>query len=140
MDALIAFAQERWLVIVLAIVVILIIVKVVKSMVKWLIILLIAAGLIVYGYQYAGEIREIGGKIAGYTKEEAIRALLDLGTEATYRKEADGTFTVTSGKFTLTGREGAREARLAFGDKSITVEMDSVLAAFVEAAKSAAEQ
>lgn len=68
MDQFIAFAQERWIVIVLAILAVLIIVKVVKHIVKWLMILIIAAALLIYGYNYADDLGDIGAKLGELTE------------------------------------------------------------------------
>lgn len=52
MDHLIAFAQEQWYVIAIAIVALIIIYKIVKKAIKWALILAIVAAVLIYGFNY----------------------------------------------------------------------------------------
>jgi hypothetical protein len=52
MELLIQFVQDRWIIIIAAIIGIIIIMKLVKSLIKWIIIIAIAAALIMYGSNY----------------------------------------------------------------------------------------
>lgn len=135
MDQFIAFAQDRWLLLVVAVVAIIIIIKVIKSLVKWLIIVVIAAAVIVYGANYAGDIQEIGAKLAEYTKDEAVKALLGEAEDATYTASADGSYTVETSRFKLEGSAGSDEAKLVYMGQSITIKLDGALRSFVDSAR-----
>lgn len=137
LDQLMAFVQDRWFIIVVVIIAILIIVKVMKSVIKWLFILALAAAILIYGSNYTGEIKDIGAKIAEYTKEEAVKAFMGEAENAIYEVTEDGGYIVTSGSFTLEGKGGSSEAVLSFKGQSITIQLDDVLRAFIEGAKNA---
>jgi len=140
-DQLITFVQDRWMIVAVVIIAIIIIIKVVKSIMKWLLIIGLAAAILIYGSNYSGEItdniKEIGAKIANYTKDEAIKAMLGEGESAHYESKADGGFVVTTGGFTLEGAAGSQEAVLSYKGQSITLQLDDTLRAFVDGAKSA---
>lgn len=135
MDQLIAFAQDRWLLLIVAVIAIIIIIKVIKSLVKWFIILIIAAAVIVYGANYAGDIKEIGAKLAEYTKDEAVKALLGEGAEAVYTSGSNGAYTVETERFRLEGNSGSDEAKLVYMGQSITIKLDGALKSFVDNAR-----
>ena len=141
MDQLIAFAQEQWIVVVIAVILILIIMKVIKSVIKWLIILGLAAAVIIYGTQYTPDeikdnIMEVGSKIVEFTKENAVKALLSDSSPVTYESAEGGRFVITAGSFTLEGLEGSSEATLSYLGQSITVELNDELKQYIENAKS----
>lgn len=138
MDQLIAFVQDRWLLLVVAVVAIIIIIKVIKSLVKWFIILVIAAAVIVYGANYAGDIQEIGAKLAEFTKDEAVKALLGEAGDATYTAGAGGVYTVETSNFRLEGSTGSDEVKLVYMGQSITIKLDGALRSFVDDARAGA--
>lgn len=142
MEQLTAFLQDKWIIIALVVIAILIIVKVIKSVMKWLLIVLLAAGVIIYGTTYSpGEIKdgikEVGSKIADYTKNEAVEALIGQSASAKYEAKEDGGYVVSAGKFKLEGTAGSNEATLSYMGQSFTIKLDDALNAFIEGAKAA---
>ena len=56
MEQWLTFLQDRWYVAVIALVVLFLVVKLVKTAVKWVVVLLGAAVVLYYGYQYKDEL------------------------------------------------------------------------------------
>ncbi|WP_040952911.1 hypothetical protein [Gorillibacterium massiliense] len=56
MDQWTTFLQDRWYVAVIAVIVLFLIVKLVKTAVKWILVVVIAAAVLYYGYQYKDEL------------------------------------------------------------------------------------
>lgn len=132
MDQVMTFVQDRWMLIVGAIIALFIIVKIVKTVVKWVIVLVIVAGLLLYGAQYMGDLKEVSAKVADYTKEEAVKALVGEAKDAQYEQNADGTFTITSKHAELQGTLGSDEGTLTLYHQSFKVKIDNTLKKIIE--------
>ena len=139
MDQLLAFVQEHWLVIAAVLIVILIVVKVIKSMIKWLIIVVLAAAVLIYGFNYTPEeIKEAGSRLieaAELSKDKAISLIMGDSEEATYETKDDGTFVVTTNRFTIEGRADSQEVTFKYLGQSITLELDDRLKEFIDQVK-----
>lgn len=57
LDQWISFAQDRWYLIVAAIIVLFIVIGIVKTVIKWLVVLVVVGALIVYGASYKDKIK-----------------------------------------------------------------------------------
>jgi hypothetical protein len=135
MDQLLAFVQDRWLMILIVVIAIILIFKIMKSIVKWLFILALIAAIIIYGSNYSGEIKEIGSKIVDYSKEEAIKAFIGDSSDSSYVTTEDGGYTVTKGSFSLQGTKGSKDVILTYKGQSINLKLDDTLDAIVAAAE-----
>ncbi|URN94830.1 MAG: hypothetical protein NAG76_00790 [Candidatus Pristimantibacillus lignocellulolyticus] len=150
-DTWLAFLQENWYVILIALIVIMLIIRVMKTMVKWAIILVVAIGVIVYsGYTLDDvknlstslvssgieELKEIGSKVADSAKEEAINAMVGEAASATYTTNDDGTFTVKTTSITLTGQPGSDEVSISVkGAPAFKVKSSAIVTDFIKQAE-----
>lgn len=140
MDQLLTFLQDRWLVVLIALVVLFVVVKIVKTVLKWVIVLAIVAGLIYYGSTYTDKLKDIGENVAATAKEavsdlkeKAVQGL--AGKDATYKDNGDGTYTVTSGGIRLDGRSGSDKIKITIAGVSAEFTLDDVLKRAIETAK-----
>ncbi|GAA3409218.1 hypothetical protein ACFFNY_09135 [Paenibacillus hodogayensis] len=141
MDQLLTFLQDRWLVVIIALIVLLVVVKIVKTVLKWVIVIAVLAGLIYYGSTYTEQLKDIGENVAatakeavGDLKEKAIQGL--AGKDAKYKDNGDGTFTVTTGGIRLDGKLGGDKVKITIAGVSAELPLDEVLKKAVETAKS----
>ena len=150
-DTWLAFLEEKWYVILIALIVIMLIIRVMKTMVKWAIILVVAVGVIIYsGYTLDDvkslstslmssgfeELKEIGAKVADSAKEEALNAMIGEATSATYTTNTDGTFTVKTSSITLTGQPGSDEVSISVkGAPAFKVQSSEVVSQFIKQAE-----
>lgn len=139
MDQWIAFAQERWFLIVAAIVVLFIIVGIVKTVVKWIIVVVIIGALVLYGANYKDKLQDIGASVATQVttevKEGAIKAFSSEAKEAQFKANPDGSFLITTKSLKLEGKAGSNEVEVTFLGKSFTMKADGAINAFIEQAK-----
>ena len=99
--------QDNWLYILIGLVLLLVILKVVRTLVKWLIVIVVIAGLLVY----SGISFEQVGKVVTQAKDdainkvqsEALNMMIKEGQNAKYTSNGDGTFTVTSSNLEVQG-------------------------------------
>jgi hypothetical protein len=137
MDQLMPFIQDRWFVVVAAVVVLLVVIKIVKTVMKWVLVLAIVAGLLFYGANYMDQIKQVGGEILqnakGDLRDEALKAL--AGEDAAYKQNADGSFTIVKGNVQLEGKAGSNEVKITFMGQSVTLKVDDALKALIEQAK-----
>jgi hypothetical protein len=138
MEQWIAFARDNWPVIVIAVVVAIVLIRIVKSVLKWLLVLVIAAAVLIYGFNYAPEeLMQAGSMLRDAvesTKEKAIGAVLGETGEARYEKTEDG-FLVEGERFTLKGKDGETGLILEYFGQQFVVEMNEQLRAFLEKVK-----
>ncbi|MDF2714648.1 MAG: hypothetical protein K0R28_1573 [Paenibacillus sp.] len=140
MDQLIAFLQDRWLVVVIAIIALFVVIKIVKTVLKWILVLAIVAGLIYYGSTYTDQLKDIGENVAATAKEAVAdlkeKALQGLaGKDAKYKDNGDGTYTITSGSIRLDGKSGSDKVKITIAGVSAEFSLDEALKKAIETAK-----
>lgn len=138
MEQFLIFVQDKWFIILAAAIALFIVIKVLKTVVKWIIVLAILAGLIVYGANYTDQLKEVSGKVIEYAKEEAFNALLGDVDNAQYDEQSDGTFTIKSSNdhITLSGSKGSDEVEISYRGQSFTFQLGDTLQSFIDQVKS----
>ncbi len=140
MDFLGPFLAQRWYVVLIALLVFLwIATKIVKAVFRWGLLLLLVAGLWIYGASYRHRLvelgRQAGATVAAEAEDEALKVFRDEFRDARYTGGADGSFVISSRNLKLEGKSGAREARVTLAGHSFTVKMDAAWNALVEEVK-----
>ncbi|AOZ92332.1 hypothetical protein [Paenibacillus crassostreae] len=135
------FLQQNWLVIVIALVVLFIVLNLVKTMVKWVLAIVIVAGLLIYSGVSLEKIGEVVTTVKDETvdtiKSEAINVMLKEAKDAKYIKNTDGTYTVSTPNVSLVGEIGTETVEVTF--KGIPVgewKVNDSIITFIEIAQS----
>ncbi|RKP56128.1 hypothetical protein D7Z26_05620 [Cohnella endophytica] len=126
-DAWIQFAKDHWVTVAIAIVAIIVIVKVVKTVLKWVLVVAILIGIVVYGGYSVDDIQKkvtdelgiIGEKVSSEVKDQAIKAMAGEASEATYVDNADGSYSIKSTNLELTGIPNSGEVNVKFHNASL---------------------
>jgi hypothetical protein len=139
-DSVLAFVQDQWLYVVVALVAIVVIVKVFKNVFRWVVIAAIAIGLIYVGMEYGDtDLLQQGKKLveqtAQYTKEQAINEIVKEVQDAQYTMKAGGKYEVKTANFSLRGTVGQPDAVLVFKDQEFPVQIGDQLREVIEQAK-----
>lgn len=135
-DTWMAFFKEHWLVLVIALVVLFLIVRIVKTVVKWALVAVIVLSIVVYSGYSMDDLKEIGTKVAGTVKQEAVSAMVGEAKDATFETNEDGTFTVKTNNVTLIGEPGVNEVTVSFRGAPLGKwELDSTIQTFIDQAK-----
>lgn len=112
------FLQQNWLVIIIALVVLFVVLNLVKTMVKWILAIVIVAGLLIYSGISLDKIGEVVTTVKDETvdtlKSEAMNMMLKETKEAKYTKNDDGTYTVMTPSVTLKGEKGMETVEVTF--------------------------
>lgn len=112
------FLQQNWLVIIIALVVLFVVLNLVKTMVKWILAIVIVAGLLIYSGISLDKIGEVVTTVKDETvdtlKSEAMNMMLKETKEAKYTKNDDGTYTVMTPSVTLKGEKGMETVDVTF--------------------------
>ena len=131
------FIQEKWWLILLALVAAIIVLNVVKTVLKWVLIVVIVIALGFYGVNYTEELTAMGDQVIAEAKEQAFKVILDRAVNAEYKSNEDGTFAVVTESLRLEGKEGSNEVKLFWKDIPVgTFQIDAAIQAFLEQAKS----
>ncbi|MED4603341.1 hypothetical protein P9314_22200 [Paenibacillus validus] len=139
MDFIMNFLQDRWYVIVGALVVLFIVVNLVKTVMKWILVLAVLAGLFYYGANYKDQLLEfgttVGAQAAAEVKAQLARTFSEEIKEAKYAANPDGSFTVTTKSIKLEGKAGEGDVKVTFMNQTFTVKMDDVIKGLIDQAK-----
>jgi hypothetical protein len=139
MDQWIAFAQERWYLIVAAIVALFIIVGIVKTVVKWIIVIVIIGALVLYGANYKDKLQSIGTSVASQVSTEIVdgvtKAISAEAKEAQFKSNPDGSFLITTKSLKIEGKAGSSEVQVTFLGKTFTMDAEGAIKTFIEQAK-----
>lgn len=129
-----SFIQDKWWIIVLALVAVVVIAKIVKTALKWAFILVIAAGLLLYGANYKEIVQDISGTVLNYAKEEAFEVMKNESGQAEVTQDEAGNFLVTSPNFQVKGSLESDEVEITFRGQSFKVSRNEMINTFIEQA------
>lgn len=139
MEQLTAFLQQQWILVVIALVVVALVVKLVKTVVKWIIVLAIAAGILFYGANYKDKLVDIkdtlGASITAEAKDQVLKTLAGEGKDAKYTINPDGSFSIQSKSLQVEGKTGSNDVKVTFMGQTLNLKLDDAVKAFVEQAK-----
>ncbi|WP_248927862.1 hypothetical protein [Paenibacillus hamazuiensis] len=139
MDFIMPFLQDRWYVVAAVIIVFFIVAKIVKTVVKWVIIAALLAGLWFYGASYKDKLMELGStavsSAVNQAKEQALGAIASEAKDAQYKVNPDGTFTISTKSLKVEGKPGTSEVKVTFMNQSFTMNADAAVNALIEQAK-----
>lgn len=129
-----SFIQDKWWIIVLALVAVVVIANIVKTALKWAFILVIAAGLLLYGANYKEIVQDISGTVLNYAKEEAFEVMKNESGQAEVTQDEAGNFLVTSPNFQVKGSLDSDEVEITFRGQSFKVSRNEMINTFIEQA------
>lgn len=130
------FVQEKWWILAIAAVALIVIVSVVKTVIKWVAVIAIIVGVLLYGSTYKDELTAMSGRMLAEAKDLAYQAILEQALNATYESHEDGTYTVYTDSVRVEGEEGSNEITLYWKDMKVgTFQIDDTIRAFMEQAK-----
>ncbi|MDQ0496302.1 hypothetical protein [Paenibacillus brasilensis] len=135
--------QDNWLYILVGLVLLLVILKVVRVLVKWLIVIVVIAGLLIY----SGISFEQVGKVVTQAKDdainkvqsEALNMMIKEAQHAKYTSNGDGTFSVTSSNLEVKGPFEGDKVKVWFQGMSLGEwSMSDTVKKYIESAKGSA--
>lgn len=115
------FIQDRWLFLLIAAIVLFLIIKFLQTLLKWFIVIVIIAVVLLYGANYTDDLKAFGNKIVEYSKDEALEIMSGELEDAEYHVEPDGTFTITTNNFVMEGAADEEDVRITYRNQTITV-------------------
>ncbi|MBN2982831.1 MULTISPECIES: hypothetical protein [Cohnella] len=130
------FAIDHWILIVIAVVALIVVINLVKTVLKWVLVAAIVVGLAVYGGYSVNDLKEVGSKVTQALEDQAVKAMAGEASQAEYRLNDDGTFTVATPNLELTGTPGSGEVSVKFQGVSLgTWNMEGAVREFIEQAR-----
>lgn len=133
------FLADRWYVLLIAFLVLVFVMKLVKTVVKWVLVLVIAAGVLYYGYNYTDNLDQLAktvtAAVSDTVKEQAMKLMVDEAKDATYTDNGDKTFTITTKSIRVEGKRGADEVKVTFLKQTFTVKAEMIQTFIDEARK-----
>ncbi|WP_068500705.1 hypothetical protein [Paenibacillus kribbensis] len=132
--------QDNWLYILIGLVLLFVILNIVKTLVKWLIVIVVVAGLLIY----SGISFEQVGKVVTQAKDdainkvqsEALNMMIKEGQNAKYTSNGDGTFSVTSSNLEVKGPFEGDKVKVWYQGMSLGEwSMSDTVKKYIESAK-----
>lgn len=139
-DVWITFLKENWLVIVIALVVLLMIINFVKTVIKWVLVLIIAAFIIIYSgislKDINGALTSVTDQAVSLSKDQVVNMLKDEAKDAKWTQNSDGTYTITTKNLEVVGRPGNDKVKISSHGVSLGEwSMNETITAFIKEAK-----
>ncbi|MFD2670697.1 hypothetical protein [Marinicrinis sediminis] len=135
----IQFLKDEWLIVLVAVIAVVLIIRIVKTMLKWALVLIIAAAVVYYGADYTEDIKamgnKVGDKIVTYAQDEIYTVMEEEAKQAQFEKHDDGTFTVTSPNVKVEGKANGDEVKVTFKGQSFTLHRSDFVNQFIEQSK-----
>ncbi|MBE3555206.1 MAG: hypothetical protein IMW85_09545 [Thermicanus sp.] len=127
MEAWLLFVKENFWGLLIVAIGLIIVLSIVKTMVKWVIVILVLVGVYLYGANFVANVQDLGKQAAQYTKEQAVKLLIEEAKRAEYTLNKDGTYTIRSDRITLSGKIGSNEAILSILGQQFPIQLDETL-------------
>lgn len=140
LDSWITFVEERWLVILITLVALFLVIKLLNTLIKWVIVVAVVAGLLIYGANYTDAIRDVTGNLLQYTQDEVFRMMEEEIRQAEYRLHEDGSYTVDIGQIRLEGQSGSDEVKITYRGQTFTVRKNDFLERYLTEVRQNDEQ
>lgn len=139
-DVWFEFLKQNWLVIVVALVVLLLVLNFVKTVIKWALVAVIAAFIIIYS---GISLKDIGDAVTtvtdqavDITKSEALEMMKKEATEAEITQNGDGTFTIKTPNLEVTGNDRDGKVKVKFHGVALGEwKINDTIEAFIQEAK-----
>lgn len=134
------FLKENWLVIVVALVVLFLVLNFMKTVVKWALVLVIAAFIIIYSGISVKDLSEavttVTDQAATIGKNEVLNVMKNEAKDAKLTQNSDGTFIITTPNLEVTGSKGSDKVKvkshgISLGEWKVT----DTVATFIQEAK-----
>lgn len=134
------FLQENWLVIVVALVILFLVLNFVKTLVKWALVLVIAAFIIIYSgitlKDIGDAVTTVKDQAVSISQSEALNMMKNEAKEAKFTKNADGSFTIKTPNLEVNGTPGSNKVKVMFRGVSLGEwSVNSTLETFIQEAK-----
>ncbi|MBP2002056.1 putative membrane protein [Paenibacillus shirakamiensis] len=117
------FFKQNWLLFVVALVVLLLIANLVKTMVKWGLILVIVAFLVIYSGISLKDLGQVASTLTQETtsavKNEAIKMMQSEAKDAKLTTNQDGSFVITSPNLKVSGHANEDKVKVEFRGVSL---------------------
>lgn len=117
MEVWIEFFKENWLVIVVSLVILLLVINFVRTVIKWVLVLIIAAFIIVYSgislKDISSAVSSVTDQAVNLTKSEVLNMLKNEAKDAKWTQNADGTFTITTPNLEVNGTPGTDKVKIS---------------------------
>ncbi|MNE49785.1 hypothetical protein D3C80_1443270 [compost metagenome] len=132
--------KQNWLVIVVALVILFFVVNFVKTVIKWVLVLVIAASVIIYS---GISLKDIGEAVStvkeqalNVSQAEVLKVMKNEAKEAKLTQNSDGSYTITTPNLEVTGQTGSDKVKVTFHGVSLGEwSMNDTLEAFITEAK-----
>lgn len=136
----IEFLKENWIVIVVALVVLLMVINFVKTVIKWVLVLIIAAFIIIYSgisiNDISSAVSSVTDQAMNMSKSEVLNMLKNEAKDAKWTQNSDGTFTIKTPNLEVTGTPGNDKVKIsAHGISLGEWSVNDTITAFIQEAK-----
>jgi hypothetical protein len=137
----IEFLKQNWLVIAIALIILFIVLNVLRTVIKWVLAVLIIGGLLVYSGISLDKIGEVVSTVKEETvdtiKAEAMNMMMKEAKEAKYTSNGDGTYSIKAPNLELKGSAGSEKVEVTFRGVSVGKwDINDTIRSFINDAKS----
>lgn len=131
-----SFAHANILWLLLALAVITVVISILKTVMKWVITLIIVGTIIVSGVNYEPPSKTLGQlalqEVKNRDQKEVLRVFINEGNSAKYKSTGNNSYVLTAGGVVITGKKGSKTLKLTYQGEEKTLVMSERLEVYIE--------
>ncbi|WP_322906784.1 ATPase [Paenibacillus campi] len=112
------FFRQNWLIILVALIILFLVINLVKTVIRWLIVIVIVIAVCVYSGVSFNQIQQtvtnVTDQTVGALRDQALNVMKDEAKDARFVQNADGTYTIKSDNIELKGKPGGDKVSVTF--------------------------
>ncbi|WPP42315.1 ATPase [Paenibacillus hunanensis] len=112
------FFRQNWLIILIALIILFLVINLVKTVIRWLIVIVIILAVFIYSGISLDQIKQtvtsVTDQTVGAVRDQALNVMKDEAKDARFIQNADGTYTIKSDNIELNGKPGAGKVSVTF--------------------------
>lgn len=117
------FFRQNWLIILVSLIILFLVINLVKTVIKWLIVIIIVAAVFIYSGISIDQIRDTVTSVTDQTvsavRDQALNAMAAEAKDAKFIQNGDGTYTVKSDNIEIVGTPGKGKVSVVFRGVSL---------------------
>lgn len=117
------YIKDNWLIIVIALIALFLVANLVKTVIKWVLMIVIIAFIVVYSgislNDIGGAVTTVKDQTVSTMKEEALGLMIKEAKEAEFKRNPDGSFIITTPNLEVSGAANADKVKVSMHGVSL---------------------
>lgn len=135
MESLINLVTQNYVTLIIGFVIVLGVISLIKSVVKWILTVLIVVGILIFAYNNMDDLKDYeniaSAQVLEDTKNTVLTDMLGSTKGWEYTEEKDGSYKLSKDKVSISGKLGEKEAKLSLNGFTVSISVTEDLLALL---------